>query len=64
MYKETKNAAEALEALKFFDWAYKSGGELASSLDYVPLPDTVAKLVEKTWVTSIKSAGKPLWAGK
>ena len=64
MYKETKSAADALEALKFFDWAYKSGGELASSLDYVPLPESVIKLVEKTWIDSIKSAGKPVWSGK
>jgi len=64
MYKQTKNAADALEALKFFDWAYKSGGEMAAALDYVPLPENVIKLVEKTWVTSVMSGGKPVWNGK
>ncbi|MGE0113679.1 MAG: phosphate ABC transporter substrate-binding protein PstS [Steroidobacteraceae bacterium] len=64
MYKEAKNAADSLTALKFFDWAYKNGGELASSLDYVPLPTSVTKLVEKTWTTSIMADGKPVWTGK
>ena len=64
MYKDSKNAAEALEALKFFNWAYASGGELAASLDYVPMPASVIKQVQKTWATSIMAAGKPLWTGK
>jgi phosphate transport system substrate-binding protein len=64
MYKEAKNSADSMEALKFFDWAYKNGGELASSLDYVPLPINVTKLVEKTWMTSIMAGGKPIWTGK
>ena len=39
----------AKAVLKFFDWAYKNGGKMAKELDYVPLPDNVVKLVEKTW---------------
>jgi phosphate transport system substrate-binding protein len=52
------------EALKFFDWAYKSGQALAEGLDYVPLPAAVVKLVEKTWQDSIKVDGKPVWTAK
>jgi phosphate transport system substrate-binding protein len=52
------------EALKFFDWAYKSGQALAEGLDYVPLPPAVVKLVEKTWQDSIKVDGKPVWTAK
>jgi phosphate transport system substrate-binding protein len=51
-------------ALKFFDWAFKSGQPLAESLDYVPLPANVSKLVEKTWQDSLKVNGSPAWPAK
>lgn len=57
-------AAEATDALKFFSWAYEEGDSMAKDLDYVPLPNEVVGLVKKTWATSIKSQGKPVWAGK
>lgn len=50
------------EALKFFDWGYKNGKQMAASLDYVPMPDSVVALIEKTWKERIKSAdGKPVY---
>jgi phosphate transport system substrate-binding protein len=62
MHKQQANTAKGKEALKFFDWALKNGGKMATELDYVPLPDDVIKLVEKSWVEQIKdSAAKPLW---
>jgi len=64
MYREPKDPAAAAAALKFFAWAYKDGVDLANSLDYVPLPENVVKLVERTWTGSITSAGKPVWTGK
>ena len=64
MYRETKDPVAAAAALNFFAWAYKDGIDMAKQLDYVPLPDKVVKLVEKTWTTSIKSVGKPVWQGK
>ncbi|HEY4365641.1 MAG TPA: phosphate ABC transporter substrate-binding protein PstS [Steroidobacteraceae bacterium] len=64
MHRESKDAASSAEALKFFNWAYTKGGDLANSLDYVPLPDSVTKLVEQTWRTSIMANGKPVWTGK
>jgi phosphate transport system substrate-binding protein len=41
-------------ALKFFDWAYRNGGKMAADLDYVPLPESLIKLVRATWKTEIK----------
>lgn len=65
MHKSPANAAVAKEALKFFDWAYANGDKLAIELDYVPMPDSVEKLVEATWAADIKGAdGKPLWPAK
>jgi hypothetical protein len=31
--------------MKFFDWAYKSGGTMAAELDYVPLPESVVNQI-------------------
>ena len=63
MHADSKDANTAA-ALKFFDWAFKSGQPLAESLDYVPLPAAVAKLVETTWQDSLKVSGKPVWPPK
>jgi len=50
------------EALKFFDWGYKNGKQMAADLDYVPMPDSVVALIEKTWKDKIKSSdGKPVY---
>ena len=57
MYKAQDKAASAANVLKFFDWAYKSGDQMADDLDYVPLPDAVKSLVRKQWSDQIKDAG-------
>jgi phosphate transport system substrate-binding protein len=63
VYKQPKDPAATAEALKFFAWAYKSGGKMAEELDYVPMPDNVVAEVEKMWSADIKdSAGKPVFA--
>jgi phosphate transport system substrate-binding protein len=54
------DAAAAAEALKFFDWAYKSGKDQAKALDYVFIPDNVVALIEKTW-SGIAADGKPVF---
>ena len=36
-----KDPARAANVAKFVDWAYSSGGPIATSLDYIPLPQTV-----------------------
>jgi phosphate transport system substrate-binding protein len=51
-------------ALKFFDWAYRSGQKMAEDLDYVPLPEKLARLVEKTWQDALQVDGKPVWPAK
>ena len=50
MYKNPDNKAASQEVLKFFDWAFKNGKQLALELDYVPLPDTLTKQIrERVW---------------
>jgi phosphate transport system substrate-binding protein len=60
MHKEQPDAAKGKEILKFFDWAFKHGGDMAKELHYVPLPEKVVKMVEDSW-KEVKSGGKPLW---
>ncbi len=64
MYKNPKDPAAARTALDFFAWAYASGGDLATQLDYVPIPPNVVKLVESTWQTKITSGGQSVWSPK
>lgn len=50
MYKEPANKPEAAEVLKFFDWAFKNGKQMAADLDYVPLPDALTTQIRaKVW---------------
>ncbi len=49
------------DALKFFAWAYKNGAQMASDLDYVPLPAGLIRQVETTWKTSVTAHGAPVW---
>jgi phosphate transport system substrate-binding protein len=63
IYKQPQDAATTAEALKFFAWAYKTGGKMAEALDYVSMPANVVKDIEATWAAEIKDAsGKPLYA--
>lgn len=56
MHTAQEKPEQAAAALKFFDWAYTSGDQMASELDYVPLPDSVKTLVRKAWADKIKAA--------
>lgn len=62
MYKSQKNPATAKEVLKFYDWSYKHGGDMAIKLDYVPMPEKVIEMVEKTWAKDIRATnGDAIW---
>ncbi len=49
LYKKPADAAANEEALKFFKWAYEKGQKEATDLSYLPVPETVAKVVEESW---------------
>ncbi len=62
MHKVQEKPENAKEVLKFFQWAYASGDQMAESLDYIPMPDSVVKLIEKAWKSQIKDANsKTVW---
>ena len=62
VYKNPPKPENTKQVLDFFDWAYHHGAQMASQLDYVPIPANVIKLVEDTWKAQIKAGGKPVWA--
>lgn len=62
MHTVPQDAAATAAALKFFAWGYKNGKQMAADLDYVPMPESVIALIEKTWKEQIKgSDGKPIY---
>ena len=63
MYTSPPDPVASAEVLKFFAWGYTKGRDLATELDYVPMPDNIVKLIEKTWRDEIKGPdGKAIFA--
>ncbi|HXA23541.1 MAG TPA: phosphate ABC transporter substrate-binding protein PstS [Acetobacteraceae bacterium] len=59
--KDPKDPARSANVIKFFDWAYGKGDSIASSLEYIPLPDPVKASVRSAWHSEIKGPdGKPV----
>jgi phosphate transport system substrate-binding protein len=46
--------------VKFFEWAYTSGDQMADELDYVPMPDAVKKAVRAQWRRMTDASGKAI----
>jgi phosphate transport system substrate-binding protein len=49
VYKDPPDQKATSDALKFFKWGFENGDKLATSLDYVPLPDNAVKTIEVSW---------------
>lgn len=62
MHKVQADSAKGKEVLKFFDWSYKNGDQMATDLDYVGMPPAVVKLAQDAWKAQLKDAsGKAIW---
>lgn len=55
MYAQPANKVDSAAALKFFTWAFEKGDKMAEELDYIPMPDSVVKLIKGTWAKEIKA---------
>ena len=65
MHKVQAKPEQGTEVMKFFDWAYANGDKMAADLIYVPLPDSLVKLIKSAWAANIKdAAGKALWSSR
>ena len=50
MHKQPADKAQSAEVLKFFDWSFKNGKQMAAELDYVALPDSLTNEIRsKVW---------------
>ena len=55
MHKDAANKANSAEAIAFFKWSFANGNKMAQDLDYIPMPESLVKLIEKTWSSEIRS---------
>lgn len=60
MHKVQDKPAQAAASLKFFEWAYKSGDQTASSLDYVAMPEEVKNVIYKSWANIKDASGNAI----
>ena len=60
MHKSQDKPQQAAASLKFFEWAYQNGDKTAADLDYVPMPDSVKRVIVKSWGEIKDAAGKPI----
>jgi phosphate transport system substrate-binding protein len=58
IHKQPKDAERTRQTVAFFKWALASGQELATSLDYVPLPPTLVQRIEAYWQAQIQPSEK------
>jgi len=64
MHKVQDKPAKAAEVLKFFEWAYATGGDMALELEYVPLPKAPVELNRASWGEMTDAAGNPGFTAK
>ena len=58
MHKAQEKPTQGTNTLKFFEWAFGNGDQMAGDLEYVPLPDSVKALVRKQWADIKDGSGK------
>lgn len=61
MHKKQAKPENARQVLKFFDWAFKNGDAMAAELDYIPMPDSVVKLIHTAWKDIKDASGKSVY---
>ncbi len=62
LQKTASNPENTKEVIKFFEWSYANGAQMAADLEYVPLPAEVIKLIHASWKSNLKDAsGRALY---
>ncbi|WP_456268266.1 phosphate ABC transporter substrate-binding protein PstS [Kushneria sp. AK178] len=62
MHTEVDDAQAARDALAFFDWSFENGDDMASELDYIPMPENVVSMIKQDVWSQIKdSSGNAVW---
>jgi phosphate transport system substrate-binding protein len=60
MHARQDQPKQAQAALRFFDWAFTKGDQLAEQLAYVPLPQAVEDIVRQRWSGVTDAQGRPV----
>jgi phosphate transport system substrate-binding protein len=56
--------AASRNTMRFFDWAFRNGSQMASTLEYIPLAPATHELVRAGWARSVRDpAGNVIWTG-
>jgi phosphate transport system substrate-binding protein len=55
LYKNPENKANAAEVIKFFDFGFKEGKNMAIELDYVPMPDSTTDFIRKNVFSKVNT---------
>jgi phosphate transport system substrate-binding protein len=61
MQKQTDKPAQSLASLRFFDWAFDKGDQMALDLEYVPMPDAVVNAIRQNWAQMRDASGQPVY---
>jgi phosphate transport system substrate-binding protein len=49
-------------SMRFFDWAFRNGGQSARQLEYIALPTSVHDRVRAAWAAQVKTpGGSAIW---
>lgn len=61
MQAKASQPEQSKAVLTFFAWAYQHGKDMATSLDYVPLPEPAVQAIQNSWQGIKDSQGKSVW---
>jgi len=50
---DAKDPAQSQAVVKLFDWSFANGDKIATDLLYIPLPDSIHKLIRAAWKAQI-----------
>ena len=60
IHRNADKPQQLAEVMKFFDWAYKNGDNLALELDYVPMPENIVRQVRASWENVKDPSGRTI----
>jgi phosphate transport system substrate-binding protein len=53
--KDARDPERSRDVIRFFDWAYTNGSQVATELEFIPLPKAVQDAVREQWRTQVKT---------
>lgn len=56
--------AASRNTMRFFDWAFRNGGDIARRLEYIALPNAAHDLIRAAWARQVRDpSGAAVWTG-